>query len=56
MDEMIQQEQEVQPVRTRRRRRPAWQRTILKYWPPVRFGLLVANLLAFIIFLLVLIF
>ena len=50
MEEMM--EQEVRPVRTRKKRRPAWQRTLLKYWPPIRFGLLVLNLLAFIIFLL----
>lgn len=65
MEEIMEQEQEVQeiqeapevqPVRTRRKRRPAWQRTLLKYWPPVRFGLLVLNLLAFVIFLLSLIF
>ena len=68
MEEIMEQEQQVQevqealevqeekPVRTRRKRRPAWQRTLLKYWPPVRFGLLVLNLLAFVIFLLSLIF
>lgn len=59
MEEIMEQEQEVQevqPVRTRRKRRPAWQRTLLKYWPPVRFGLLVLNLLAFVVFLLSLIF
>jgi len=52
----VQQVQEAQPVRTRRKRRPAWQRTLLKYWPPIRFGLLVLNLLAFVVFLLSLIF
>lgn len=56
MEEIMAQEQEVQPVRTRRKRRPAWQRTLLKYWPPIRFGLLVLNLLAFVTFLLCLIF
>ena len=50
MEEIM--ENEVRPVRTRRKRRPAWQRTLLKYWPPIRFGLLALNLLAFIIFLL----
>lgn len=51
MDEYIGREQEEQPVRNRRKRRPTWQRTLLKYWPPVRFGLLVLNLLAFVVFL-----
>lgn len=51
MDNVVEQVQDLQPTRPRRKRRPAWQRTLLKYWPPIRFGLLVLNLLAFIIFL-----
>ena len=53
MEEIM--EQNPTPIRKRRKRRPAWQRTLLKYWPPIRFGLLVLNLLAFIVFLLSLI-
>ena len=53
MEEIM--EQVPAPARKRRKRRPAWQRTLLKYWPPIRFGLLVLNLLAFLIFLLSLI-
>ena len=53
MEEIM--EQIPAPARKRRKRRPAWQRTLLKYWPPIRFGLLVLNLLAFIVFLLSLI-
>ena len=53
MEEIM--EQVPAPARKRRKRRPAWQRTLLKYWPPIRFGLLVLNLLAFIVFLLSLI-
>ena len=29
------------PVRRRRRRKPKWQRMLHKYWPPIRFALLV---------------
>lgn len=29
------------PVRRRRKRRPKWQRMLRKYWPPIRFGLLI---------------
>jgi hypothetical protein len=53
MEEIM--EQAAPPARKRKKRRPAWQRTLLKYWPPIRFGLLVLNLLAFIVFLLSLI-
>jgi len=50
MDQYTEPTQE-QPVRTRKKRRPAWQRLLLKYWPPIRFGLIVLNLLAFLVFL-----
>lgn len=50
MDQYTESTQE-QPVRTRKKRRPAWQRLLLKYWPPIRFGLIVLNLLAFLVFL-----
>ena len=53
MEEIM--EQNLAPARKRKKRRPAWQRALLKYWPPIRFGLLVLNLLAFIVFLLSLI-
>ena len=53
MEEIM--EQTATPVRKCKKRRPAWQRTLLKYWPPIRFGLLVLNLLAFVVFLLSLI-
>ncbi len=33
-------EQRQVPARRRRKRRPKWQRMLLKYWPPVRLGLL----------------
>ena len=56
MDEHTQTTQEEQPVPTRKRRRPTWQRMLLKYWPTIRFGLIVLNLLAIIVFLLSLIF
>lgn len=39
------------PVRRRKRQRPKWQRILLKYWPPIRFGLLILNLIAFLVFL-----
>jgi len=32
--------QAAQPMHVRRRRRPAWQRNLLKYWPPIRLGLI----------------
>ena len=28
------------PVRRRRKRRPKWQRMLIKYWPPIRLGLI----------------
>lgn len=36
-----QNNQPTQPVRRRRKRRPKWQRVLHKYWPTIRFGLLV---------------
>ncbi len=33
-------EQRQVPTRRRRKRRPKWQRTLLKYWPPIRLGLI----------------
>jgi len=55
MDAYTERAQE-QPVRTRRKRRPVWQRMLLKYWPPVRLGLVGLNLIAFLVFLISLIF
>lgn len=34
------EEQRRAPVRRRRKRRPKWQRMLIKYWPPVRLGLI----------------
>ncbi len=57
MDATIQQStQAEQPVRTRKRRRPAWQRTLIKYWPPVRFGLLALILVLLLVLLITLLF
>ena len=56
MDEYTQTTQEERPVTARKRRRPTWQRTLLKYWPTIRFALIVLNLLAVIVFLLSLLF
>lgn len=39
---------------TRRRRQPAipqWQRTLRKYWPPIRFGMICFIILAIVILL-----
>lgn len=37
--------------RTGRKRRPRWQRTLRRYWPPIRFGLICLALLLILIFL-----
>ncbi len=34
-------EQNYVPTRRRRKRRPKWQRMLRKYWPPIRFGLII---------------
>lgn len=34
------EEQRRVPTRRRRKRRPKWQRMLLKYWPPIRLGLI----------------
>ena len=52
---MQQPEQAVQPPRTRRRRRPAWQRTLIRYWPPVRFGLLILILVLILVLIITLV-
>ncbi len=36
-------EQRQVPVRRRRKRKPKWQRVLHKYWPPIRFGLIVIS-------------
>lgn len=41
MAENYDQSQPAQPVRRRKRRRPKWQRLLWKYWPPIRFGLII---------------
>lgn len=45
MADNFEQEQNLQPEqpvrRRKRRRRPKWQRLLWKYWPPVRFGLII---------------
>lgn len=51
MDEYMDRVQPEVPVRQRKRRRPAWQRILLKYWPPIRFGLIILNLITFLVFL-----
>ena len=50
-----QPEQAVQPPRMKRRRRPTWQRTLIKYWPPVRFGLLILILVLILVLIITLI-
>ena len=50
-----QPEQVAPPPRTRRRRRPAWQRSLIKYWPPVRFGLLILILVLILVLIVTLI-
>lgn len=39
----------------RRRRRPTWQRNLIKYWPPVRFGLLVLILVMILVLIITLV-
>lgn len=57
MDATTQQiEQAPQLAKTRRRRRPAWQRKLIKYWPPVRFGMLASILVLILVLVVTLIF
>lgn len=44
------------PARPRRRRRPAWQRNLIKYWPPIRFGLLALILVLMLVLVITLLF
>ena len=46
MDENWNEERFTPPVRRRRKRKPTWQRLLHKYWPTIRFGLLVLILIA----------
>ena len=57
MDAINQQtSQAPQPVRSRKPRRPAWQRKLIKYWPPVRFALLAFILVLFLVLIITLLF
>lgn len=40
-EQPVQTEPPVRPRRKRRRKRPKWQRLLWKYWPPIRFGLII---------------
>ena len=44
------------PARPRRRRRPAWERNLIKYWPPIRFGLLALILVLMLVLVITLLF
>ena len=48
--------QPARPVRQRKRRRPAWQRNLIKYWPPIRFGMLALILVLILVLVITLIF
>ena len=48
MEENQQQRDPRLPVR-RRKRRPLWQRMLHKYWPPVRFALLIVIIILLIV-------
>lgn len=41
----MEEHQAHRPVRRRRKRRPKWQRVLRKYWPTIRFGMIVLVLL-----------
>lgn len=49
MDEFRENQQFTPPVRRRRKRRPKWQRILHKYWPTIRFALLVLILIAVLV-------
>ena len=46
MDERYEREQSYPPVRRRRKKIPKWKRMLRKYWPPVRFGLIIIAFIA----------
>ena len=48
MDERYNRPQSHPPVRRRRKKVPKWKRMLRKYWPPIRFGLVVIGLVALV--------
>ena len=57
MDPIYQQPPQAQPpVAPYRRRRPMWQRNLLKYWPPIRLCLIGLILFLLLILIITLIF
>jgi len=46
MDENQQRQEGFPPVRRRRKKIPKWKRMVRKYWPPVRFGLIIVAFVA----------
>lgn len=46
MEEKVQQPTGTNPRRRKKQRGPKWLRTLRKYWPPIRFGLIVYILFA----------
>ena len=48
MDERNEHQQNYPPVRRRRKKIPKWKRMLRKYWPPIRFGLIVLALVALV--------
>ena len=44
MDERYENQQSQRPVRRRRKKVPKWKRMLRKYWPPIRFGLIILAL------------
>lgn len=50
MDERNERQQSYPPIRRRRKKIPKWKRMLRKYWPPVRFGLIIVAFIAVISF------
>ena len=48
MDERYNDQQNFPPVRRRRKKIPKWKRMLRKYWPPIRFGLIILALVALV--------
>lgn len=49
MDELMNEDRSTPPVRRRRKRRPTWQRLLHKYWPTIRFALLVLIMISLVV-------
>ena len=48
MDERYNEQQSFPPVRRRRKKIPKWKRMLRKYWPPIRFGLIILAMVALV--------